>query len=299
MKNFFFLSMLWLVLSSYVKAQPVSDSIQIYQGWNLIGSIVTGPVDSTMYTIPPNAITSPIYKFNPGNSNQPAGYTPTDILEKMLGYWIKADHPAYLVMKPVGYILTTCGTVDYAGKTYNTIVIGDQCWLRQNLDVGTMIAGGSGGVSQTMNGVIEKFCYNDDTINCNIYGGLYQWHEAMAYGIPPGNQGICPNGWHIPSPAEFETLKSNVGGDGNKLKKVGVGSGGGAGTNASGFTALLAGWYRYDGPEFVGFYWRDLNGYFWSSELPTFMNLNSTHNGISISMGYSTNEAFSIRCIKN
>ena len=56
--------------------------------------------------------------------------------------------------------------------------IGSQCWLRENLDVGTMVLGAQ---EQTDNGTIEKYCYDDNPANCATYGGLYQWNEAMQY----------------------------------------------------------------------------------------------------------------------
>ena len=54
-------------------------------------------------------------------------------------------------------------TVTYAGKTYNTVQIGNQCWLKENLDVGTMIQGSQ---NQTNNSMIEKFCYDNNPNNC-------------------------------------------------------------------------------------------------------------------------------------
>ncbi|HSL89900.1 MAG TPA: hypothetical protein VK870_11395 [Ignavibacteriaceae bacterium] len=51
-------------------------------------------------------------------------------------------------------------TVTYAGKTYNTVQIGNQCWLKENLDVGNMIIGS---LNQFDNGIIEKYCYNNDS----------------------------------------------------------------------------------------------------------------------------------------
>jgi len=141
-------------------------------------------------------------------------------------------------------------TVAYAGKTYHTVQIGSQCWLKENLNVGKPINGSS---NQTNNGIIEKYCYNDDTANCTTYGGLYQWAEAVQYkngatntnlANPPltGNiQGICPSGWHLPTGAEFVALSTQVSGNGNSLKAIGQGTGLGAGTNTSGFSALLGG----------------------------------------------------------
>ena len=69
----------------------------------------------------------------------------------------------------------------YAGKTYNTVQIGTQCWLRENLDVGTMVLGAQ---TKPTTSTIEKYCYNNNPVNCATYGGLYQWNEAMQYDTP-------------------------------------------------------------------------------------------------------------------
>ncbi len=97
----------------------------------------------------------------------------------------------------------------YGGQIYHTIQIGTQCLMRENLNIGTMVAGIS---EQTNDSILEKYCYNDDTANCAIYGGLYQWAEMMQYTTTPGAQGICPAGWHIPISAEWDTLVSFLGG---------------------------------------------------------------------------------------
>jgi uncharacterized protein (TIGR02145 family) len=146
-------------------------------------------------------------------------------------------------------------TVDYGGKTYSTITIGDQCWMRENLNIGTIIDSLQ---NQTNNGIIEKYCYKNDSVKCDIYGGLYQWDEAMQYSTTEGARGICPTGWHIPTRNEFTALKTFVGGNGNDLKEVGQGSGSGAGTNTSGFSALLAGSYHnsFNGLSSGTIYWR-------------------------------------------
>ena len=151
-----------------------------------------------------------------------------------------------------------CGTVDYGGKIYNTIQIGTQCWLAGNLDVGTQI---NGSANQTNNSTIEKYCYNDDPANCTTYGGLYQWAEAVAYTNGATNisspspaftgniQGICPTGWHIPTLVEQEALVASVSNNYESLKAIGQGSGSGAGTNMSGFSGLLVGYWN---GSFVG-----------------------------------------------
>ena len=89
-----------------------------------------------------------------------------------------------------------------------TITIGTQTWMAENLNVGTMI---SGVTMMTNNSVIEKYCYNDDPANCDIYGGLYQWDEMMQYNTTEGVQGICPTGFHLPTDDEWKTLEMHLG----------------------------------------------------------------------------------------
>ena len=186
-------------------------------------------------------------------------------------------------------------TITYAGKTYNTVQIGSQCWLKENLDVGIMI---SGDVNESDNDTIEKYCYDNNSANCDTYGSLYQWNEAMQYSTTPGARGICPSGWHIPTYAEFQTLNTAVGGDGNALKEIGQGTGGGVGTNTSGFSALLSG-YRDSG------YFTSLgySTFFWSSTwngayVAYYMSLN--FNGSTIYFYDIYKEyGFSVRCLKD
>ncbi|MDD5695848.1 MAG: FISUMP domain-containing protein [Bacteroidales bacterium] len=98
-------------------------------------------------------------------------------------------------------------TVTWEGQTYQTVQIGNQCWLEENMNAGTMI---EGTMEQSNNGTIEKYCYNDDPSNCTLYGGLYQWQEAMQYSTDEGAQGICPDGWHIPTDAEIKILEGTA-----------------------------------------------------------------------------------------
>lgn len=130
-------------------------------------------------------------------------------------------------------------TVTYGGKTYNTVKVGSQCWMKENLDIGTMVQGSQ---NQTNNGLIEKYCYDNNLNNCATYGGLYQWNEVMQYITTEGTKGICPTGWHIPTKSEFETLFATVSGSANALKAIGQAGG----TNSSGFSVMLGG-YRGNG----------------------------------------------------
>jgi uncharacterized protein (TIGR02145 family) len=191
----------------------------------------------------------------------------------------------------------TCGSIIlYSGKIYNTVQIVSQCWLKENLDVGTMIQ-----VSDTSmdNGIIEKYCYNDDTVNCNTFGGLYQWNEAMQYTTTEGARGICPTGWHIPTLAEFQTLSFMVSGNGNSLKAIGQGESEGAGTNTSGFSALLSG-IRHDEGYFT---YLNYNTLLLSSTMVDIYVANIMYldyNHATIGIGYENkNFGLCVRCVKD
>ena len=199
-------------------------------------------------------------------------------------------------------------TVDYGGKTYNTVQIGDQCWLRENLDIGTRI---NDNVGQTKNSIIEKYCYNNDEAKCTTDGGLYQWAEMVQYKNDATNatstspaftgnvQGICPSGWHIPTLAEFYSLQEAVNNDGNKLKREDQGAYSGMGTNTSGFSAVFAG-YR---GLFGNFFSLGSFPYIWSS------TETSARNATLLSLGYydssinflntEKGSGLSVRCLKD
>jgi len=188
------------------------------------------------------------------------------------------------------------------GKAYATVQIGDQCWMAENLNIGTMI-----NVTQEMedNGIIEKYCYENDEANCDIYGGLYQWDEMMGYSISPGAKGICPDGWYLPTDAEWTNLTTYLEGEdvaGGKLKEAGTGhwlNPNTGATNSSGFTALPGGGRSLDG-EFL---YKNQQGTWWTS---------SQHNDVNAwkrSLSYmniyvyrfnnNKSHGFSVRCIKN
>lgn len=182
-------------------------------------------------------------------------------------------------------------TITYNGKIYNTVKIGTQCWLKENLDIGDMIL-----VNQnpSNNNSIEKYCYKNDPNNCTLYGGLYQWNEAMQYGTTTNGKGICPNGWHIPSASEFQSLINSANGDGNALKSIGQGSGNAAGTNTTGFSALLLGTRDYDGkftPEWVG------NATYWSQD-QNVLGINAIDNSIYFGTLQASN-GYYIRCLSD
>jgi uncharacterized protein (TIGR02145 family) len=233
MKSILFVSTLAAVLSSSSLAQ---DTVRVKAGWNIIGSVKAGAVSDVLFDDPDSIITTSFYGYVPGS-----GYQSSDTLEKALGYWVKVSADGVIIFKTDNSIDGLCGAkrVMYDGVLYHTVQIGSQCWLEENLNAGTLVAGVN---DQTNNGITEKYCYENSPLNCALYGGLYQWGEAMQYASTPAAKGVCPSGWHIPTLSEFQTLSSTFADNGNALKAVGQGTGIGAGTNSSGFSGLLAGY---------------------------------------------------------
>ncbi|MFK5857054.1 MAG: FISUMP domain-containing protein, partial [Bacteroidota bacterium] len=199
-----------------------------------------------------------------------------------------------------------CGTStinDSDGNTYNTVLIGSQCWMAENLNVGTRIDGVN---NPTNDGTIEKYCYNDDNANCTVYGGLYQWDEMMQYATTQGVQGICPDGWHLPTDAELTSLIQFLGGvsvAGGKMKEISTthwNSPNTSATNESGFTALPAG-YCYSG----SFSNQGKYNYIWSSTEESGSGTDSWLRHLYYNGGYVNRYnpiktyGFSVRCLLN
>jgi len=204
--------------------------------------------------------------------------------------------------------------VNYEGMIYNTIKINNQCWLKENLNVGVMI---DTLVAMQDNDVIEKYCIKNSEDSCYKYGGLYNWNEIIKYSFTNGPQGICPSGWHIPSDNEWKILEGSVdseysvgdpewdnigirGSDvGTKLKSKSEWILDGSGDNTYGFSALPAGEYSYN---FHGFESRKGLGVWWTSSY--YLNY-AFYHALNYQVTKSSrgvmdkNQGLSIRCIKD
>jgi uncharacterized protein (TIGR02145 family) len=206
-------------------------------------------------------------------------------------------------------------TISYGGQVYNTVLIGDQCWLKENLNIGEMIPGGD---EMQDNGMIEKYCYGTNPANCATYGGLYQWNEMMDYTTTAGAQGICPDGWHIPTDDEWKILEGTVDsqypvGDpewnsigyrrgfeaGKNLKSTYGWNYQGDGTDLYGFGALPGGG-RYSGGSYgsvgnTGSWWSSSE---YSGSDAWYRRLFHINNG-SHRYYYPKIYGFSVRCLKD
>ena len=173
------------------------------------------------------------------------------------------------------------------GQTYKTVVIGEQTWMAENLNYADSV---------TTTGLKGKsWCYGDDPANCAKYGRLYTWAAAKT---------VCPEGWHLPSYDEWNTLFTAVGGistAGAKLKsQTGWAAYDGITNEDSfGFSALPAGCkyslgdYDYEGSQ----------AYFWSSSedgSDYAYNMLLDYYGDNVRLlNTSKSLGFSVRCLKD
>ena len=119
--------------------------------------------------------------------------------------------------------------------------------MAENLNIGEMV---SGDKDQSNDSKIERYCYENDESNCEEYGGLYQWAEAMqlpsecntkscADQIKPNHRGICPEGWRLLTYDDFYIV---VHADGNRHGVEDVRAMGFGGHNYSGYSLIGAGY---------------------------------------------------------
>ncbi len=207
-------------------------------------------------------------------------------------------------------------------RYYRTIKIGTQTWMLENLDIGEQIETFYSGRN---NGIIEKFCYHDEQVNCETYGGIYDWEEAMQYNPSDSattgtTRGICPDGWHIPTDKEWQTLINYLGGAqiaGGKLKETGTRhwkSPNEGATNETGFRALPGGYVEGTGQAGTDVLWSyeiSTAGTFWTATIPPDgAQLFGADFGSHVELHYNISRAeirrypdrlfsCSVRCIKN
>jgi uncharacterized protein (TIGR02145 family) len=197
---------------------------------------------------------------------------------------------------------------DFDGNIYNTLTIGTQVWLAENLKTtkyndGTPIPLVTDN-TEWSNLTTPAYCWydNDSSAYSETYGALYNW-----YVVETNN--LCPTGWHVPSDAEWTTLATYLGGvsvAGGKLKETGTthwNSPNTGATNDYGFTALPGG-YRYLSETDDSYSSINKEGRWWS----TTVNITVvdswiriiTNNGSDLGRYTSSKEyGFSVRCIKD
>lgn len=134
------------------------------------------------------------------------------------------------------------------GKEYNTVKIGNQVWMAENLDY----------AFQTTDPE-SYYTYYDNSDTYKDRGLLYNHYAAMD--LNQNRATLCP-GWHLPTVAEFETLIAYIGdGAGKKLKSTTGWANDGNGTDDYGFNGKPAGLYGYGG---TGYELLDIQAWYWT-----------------------------------
>jgi uncharacterized protein (TIGR02145 family) len=193
---------------------------------------------------------------------------------------------------------------DIDGNVYQTVTIGTQVWMAENLKVthyrnGEAIPNITN--ATTWSGLTTgAYCeYNNDINNVATYGRLYNWYSAV------DSRNIAPAGWHVPSDAEWQTLVDYLGGSsvaGGKMKEAGTThwfSPNTGATNESGFSGLPGGYRVSSGTYYsIGYL-----AHFWSS---TEYNSSSAwfrylyYDGSEVArLYYNKRDGFSVRCVRD
>ena len=202
-------------------------------------------------------------------------------------------------------------------QVYRTVKIGSQTWMAENLNYEYNEGGG------------ESLCYNNEPVNCMDYGRLYTWSAAVdsaavfsetAKGcgfverglssdcpisldasITTVVRGVCPEGWHLPNNADWDSLWVAIGGTstaGVKLKSSSGWGDAGNGKDDYGFTVLPAGGSYLGSPCWLGKY-----GYFWSSSRKGGSDAYYKHFGYTESdvkeFDNPMTTAISVRCVRD
>lgn len=234
------------------------------------------------------------------------------------------------VSKAVAWNIPCPGTptvTDVEGNVYNTVQIGEQCWMKENLKSTKYASGRTIQDGTTLGEIPESrsekyyFLYDNNENLLNTYGYLYNWYAIMNTEDPAFNaendsivQGICPDGWHVPSSDDFNKLiiflleynyvnDISYGDIMQYLKDEGTDywENGNDGNNYSGFTALPGG-HRdiYGNYDFLG-----TKAFFWQSDNSSNLNYGSgiymLLNDQSDEYGdhWRKNEGKSLRCVKD
>jgi uncharacterized protein (TIGR02145 family) len=171
------------------------------------------------------------------------------------------------------------------GKSYKHAKIGNQVWMAENLSYN----------------IDDSKCYDNDIANCDKYGRLYHWNAVTK---------ICPQGWHLPTDAEWDALMAALGKASTTGEYLKAKSGWnnhqdkpGGGVDTCGFTALPGGYYgsRTDGFSGIGDY-----GFWWTATESSVDNANYAYYRSMFNYGGHVRQVisnkksmFSVRCVQN
>jgi uncharacterized protein (TIGR02145 family) len=285
-----------------------NTEIQLEQGWNLIPVLNNTPV--------------PITKLFGADISK------VEIVKDVIGlnlYWLDKGifslqelHPgeSYFVKVSESFVISfanvnsfSCGDVfvdERDGQEYETVQIGEQCWIAENLAYLPDVSPSSEGSDTEAYHYVYDYQGTDvdeakATENYQNYGALYNWPASLV---------ACPEGWYLPSDDVWKILEGTVDSEypvgdpewdatgprgldaGKNLKSTTGWTGSGNGDDLYGFTALPGG-HRYGNGNFL---YQGGNAYWWSSTDAWQRSFSLSHK--SHRYAVSKNNGYSVRCIK-
>jgi uncharacterized protein (TIGR02145 family) len=252
--------------------------------------------------------TTTTYTFTPSAGQCGTTTTMTITINQPLQYTLTANDSTVCAGTTVTLSVNVqqANTVtDIDGNTYQTVQIGNQIWMKENLRTtkytnGDFINNITGG-NQWSNSTSGAWSlYSNDNQYSIPYGNLYNWYSVA------DQRNICPIGWHVPTNFEWTTLTNYLGGQGvagGKMKSLGANywtSPNSEATNQSGFSAIAAGFRSNNLGEFV--YMADYASFWTSTEYNSdwawYRALTYSGGGVT-AYEYPKAVGMSIRCIKD
>ncbi len=212
---------------------------------------------------------------------------------------------------------------DIDGNVYNAVIIGTQTWMAEDLKVThypngdpiPYIDDNATWDALANDDTSDAYCfYGDSNNDGNVditypdYGALYSYAAAIGDNWMRENnpgQGVCPDGWHLPTDAEWTTLTDYLGGEsiaGGKMKEIGTthwNNPNTGATNESGFTAFANGAHKSDGT----YMYFGSTGYWWTATEYNSYNIyirRISYNSGAITRTFANRpNGYSVRCIKD
>jgi uncharacterized protein (TIGR02145 family) len=278
-----------------------------------------GGIDITEYTVTSNpgsftqtGTTSPISVTGLTNGTP---YTFTVAAKNLVGPSIESAPSAAVTPAAPLSVCPGSQVIDANENIYNTVAIGTQCWMQENLKVtkynnGDVIPDGTANSSwgQLTTGARTEYVASGVTDYVSSYGYLYNWYAAKGIATAGSTtyKNICPTDWHVPTDSDWNTLITELGGEfvaGGKMKSTSSlwGSPNIGANNSSGFSALPGG-FRYNSGSFLFLNIRN-SVVFWSASENGSNNayyrnvdLNSSNVGRNY---YNKSVGASVRCLRD
>lgn len=277
--------------------------------------------DALTYSVYLDIVNPPLRLLSAGLSGRSA--QPDSLSHNQTYYWQveAADDLGLSTTGPVWTFTTlavpTLTCIDPDGRSYDTVRIGTQVWMAENLAYLPAVSPSNTGSQSSPQYYVYGYNGNQVAeakahINYVTYGVLYNWAAALAGSAisdsnPSGVRGICPAGWHLPSDAEWKQLEMTLGmtpqqaegtgyrgsDQGSRMKTTTGWSSNGNGTNSSGFSALPGG-TRTAGNVYI---YLGVYGCWWSSTIWSRF-IDSGFTGVG-RFSIPKENGLSIRCVRD